>query len=183
MFVVVAFLLPVVLILGIAGLAYIQPLFVRTQYNFVYATCGSGTDFNRYNCGGYLNSLYVEGGNLVVLAISPAQDSDNNRVPDVEENFDTRLFLHNNETNESREVTLQEAQKLTLSGLLTSPDGVAVLSSYDNNSDFFFIFGGGGSQYGYYLSKRDNRRKLNLINADGRYYYRDNFKFIGWVMP
>ena len=114
--------------------------------------------------------------------INPAQDSDKDGVPDINENYTARIFLHNTKKNESREITLEEAQTLTLNGLLTSPDGVTVSSNYDRGADFFFLFDG-GSSYGYYLTKGKSRRRINLINRNERYYYRDNFQFIGWVLP
>jgi hypothetical protein len=83
---------------------------------------------------------------------------------------------------DSREIELKEAQALTLSGLLTSPDGITVSNHYDRGGEFF-IFGGGYSSYGYYLTKGKSRTKINLINSSEQYYYQNNFQFIGWVLP
>ena len=183
--IVLAFVLPVALIAIIALSTYLPSLFLSTDYNFIYSSCTEGTNYYPYYCNNYLQKRYsVINGKIVVNSIDPVQDSDKDGVPDVNENYTARIFLHDTKKNESREITLEEAQTLSLNGLLTSPDGVTVSSHYDRNGGgFFFIFGGGSSSYGYYLTKGKSRSKLNLINRDDRYYYRDNFQFIGWLLP
>ena len=174
--IVLAFVLPVALIIIVALSTYLPSLFLSTDYNFVYSSC---TDRQCYN---YLQKRYsVVNNKLVVNDIDPAQDSDNDGIPDINENYTARIFYHDTRKNESREITLEKAQILSLNGLLTSPDGVTISSGYDRGADFFFFYG--GSSYGYYLTKGKSRSKLNLINRDSRYYYRDNFQFIGWVLP
>lgn len=182
--VILAFALPLLLIIGLAVSTYVPSLLLSTQYDFVYTTCGDGTNYYyEYNCDTYLNSLYkVENGKLLLRDVDSLQDSDNDKTPDVAENYVTRLFLHDTQANEGREITLNEAQSFNFNELITSPDGVSVESAYNNNMDFFIFFNG-SSQYGYYLTKGSKKSKLNLVNDDDRYYYRDNFKFIGWVIP
>ncbi len=181
-----AFILPVALIAIIAVSTYLPSLFLSTSYNFIYSSCTDGTNYyNSYRCDNYLQKRYsVVNNKLVVNAIDPNQDSDGDKIPDINENYSARIFLHDTKKNESREITLEEAMTLSLNSLLTSPDGITVSSHYDRNSGGdFFIFGGGSSSYGYYLTKGKSRDKLNLINRDDQYYYRDNFQFIGWVLP
>ncbi|MCH7597423.1 hypothetical protein IID27_00025 [Patescibacteria group bacterium] len=178
-----AFILPVVLIVIVALSTYLPSLFLSTDYNFIYTSCTNGANYYSYRCDNYLQKRHsVVDDKIVVNSISPTQDSDNDGILDINENYTARIFLHDTEKNESREITLQEAQTLTLNSLLTSPDGVTVSSSYDRGADFFFIFDG-GSSYGYYLTKGKNKDKLNLINIDQRYYYRNNFQFMGWILP
>lgn len=179
----IAFMLPVALITIVALSTYLPSLFLSTNYNFVYSSCTDGRNYYSYRCDNYLQKRYtVVNNNLIVNSTDPTQDSDNDGIPDINENYTARIFLHDTAKNESREITLQEAQTLTLNSLLTSPDGVTVSSHYDRGADFFLIFDG-GSSYGYYLTKGKNKDKLNLINRDDRYYYRDNFQFIGWILP
>ncbi len=180
-----AFILPVVLIIIVALSTYLPSLFLSTNYNFIYSACVDGTSYSYGGCDNYLQKRYVVVNNkLVINTVNPNQDSDGDKILDINENYTARIFLHDTEKNESREITLEEAQTLSLNSLLTSPDGVTVSSHYDrNNGGDFFFFGGGSSSYGYYLTKGKSRDKLNLINRDDRYYYRDNFQFIGWVLP
>jgi len=178
-----AFILPVILIVIVALSTYLPSLFLSTNYNFVYSSCTNGTNYYSYRCDNYLQKRYsVVDSKLVINDIDPTQDSDNNGTPDINENYTARIFLHDTKKNESREITLEEAQTLTFNSLITSPDGVTVSSSYDRGADFFLIFDG-GSTYGYYLTKGKSKSKLNLINSNERYYYRNNFQFIGWVLP
>jgi len=181
---IIAFSLPVLLIAAIALSTYLPSLFISTDYNFVYSSCTDGTNnYYSYRCDNYLQKRYsVIDGQLVVNDVDPTQDSDNDGIPDVKENYTARLFLHNTKSNETKEITLKEAESLNLNELITSPDGVSVSSQYDRGADFFLIFDG-GSSYGHYLVKGNAKRKLNLINNEDRYYYRDNFQFIGWVLP
>ena len=180
-----AFILPIVLIAIVALSTYLPSLFLSTDYNFVYTACTDGRNYYSYRCDNYLQKRYLVIDNkLVVNPVDTTQDSDKNGVPDFNEKYTDRIFLHDTKKNESREITLEEARVITLNSLLTSPDGVTVSSHYDRNGgDFFFIFGGGSSSYGYYLTKGKSRSKINLINSTDQYYYQNNFQFVGWVLP
>ncbi len=183
--IVLAFILPVAFITIIALVTYLPSLFLSTNYNFIYSSCTNGRNYYSYECYNYLQKRYsVINNKLVVNDIISSQDLDNDSMTDINKNYTIRIFLHNTKKNESKEITLEEAQKFSLNNLLTSPDGVTISSHYDRNiNSFYFPFGGGSSSYGYYLTKGKSRSKLNLINRDDRYYYRDNFQFIGWVLP
>jgi hypothetical protein len=181
-----AFILPIVLIAIVALSTYIPSLLLSTNYNFVYTSCTDETNYHySYNCDSDLRKRYsVVGNKIVTNNVELALDSGNDKKIDANENYTAHIFLHNTAKNESREITFEEAQALTLNSLITSPDGVAVSSHYDRNGgEFFFIFGGGSSSYGYYLTKGKSRNKLNLINNTDQYYYRNNFQFVGWILP
>lgn len=181
-----AFLSPIVLIAAVALSAYLPSLFLSTRYDFVYTSCTDGADYDySYNCDNYLKKRYSVAGNRIVANnLDPTLDSDHDEIPDINEDYTDRIFLHDTAKNESREIPFEEAQTLTLNSLITSPDGVTVSSHYDRNSvDFFPFFGGGSSSYGYSLTKGRSRVKLNLINNTDQYYYRNNFQFVGWVLP
>ena len=181
--IVLAFSLPLVLLVVIALSAYLPSAFISTNYNFVYAACVDGSNNYLYRCDAYLEQLYaVVDGQLVLNEVDVALDTDRDGIPDVNEGYNARLFLHNTQSNETREITAEEATSLTLDGLVTSPDGVSVVGQYDRGPDIFLLFDG-GSSYGHYLVKGKAKSKLNLINTEERYSYRDNFKFIGWTLP
>ncbi|MFA6256772.1 MAG: hypothetical protein WCT29_00470 [Candidatus Paceibacterota bacterium] len=181
-----AFILPVLLIVVVVLVTYIPSFFVDTNYNFIYVSCGDGNNYYSYNyeCAGLARQRYsVENNRLVINPVSPQEDIDTNKITNLSATLNNaRIFLHNTEKNESREITLAEAQMLTLNGLITAPDGVTI-SSYYQQGDYIFPFGGSSSSYGYYLTKGKGKQKLNLVNTSDRYYYRDNFEFIGWVLP
>ena len=183
-----AFILPVLLIVIVALTTYLPSLFISTNYNFIYTSCSNGRDYYYpYYCDNYLQKRYsVVDGKLVANPVDPNQDLNKDGVPDFNKDYNARIFLHDTKKNESREISIDEAKMLTLNNLLTSPDGVTVSSSYSytGGGDFFFLFGGGGhSSYGSYLMKGKSKSRLNLINDTDQYYYQNNFQFVGWVLP
>ncbi len=173
-----AFSLPVLFIAGVALFAYLPSLGLSTRYDFIYTTCGDGTN---YSYCGLAERFSVVDGKLVENLTTGKSDLNSNGIPDVNENYNARIFLHDTKDNESREITVEEAKLLDLSGLLTSPDGVTVSGEYSRGGDLFIF--GGGSSYGYQLTKGKARKRINLINQADRYYYQNNFRFIGWVLP
>lgn len=177
---VLAFLLPLLLIFIVALNAYVPTNLFKTAYNFVYAAC-DGADYDYASgCDRYLKTLYtVKEGRIIVNDIDPAQDSDWDKTTDREEKYTVRIFLHNTTENVSREISIEEAQNLRYSSLLTSPDDVTISSGYDTSPGFLFF--DGGSSYGQYLTKGKLRNKLKLIHND-RYYAPENFYFIGWIL-
>ena len=178
---VVAFALPALLLAGVAASVYFPSRNLAAKFDFVYASCGQSAG-NYYQCGLWLQKRYaVTDGKIAVVPVAPASDADKNGVPDVQEDYAARLFYHDTLADESREITLADAQKLQLSGLLASPDGLTVTGQYRGGGDFF-PFSSRGSSYGYYLAKGNVRRRLNINNADP-YAYDGNFRFLGWVLP
>jgi hypothetical protein len=179
---ILAFALPVILIVVVAILAYAPSRKVQTQYDFVYTTClDSNNYYYTYNCSTYSSLLYsVVDDALVVKEVSDPQTDNTSyekRTPPT-----IRIFLHDTETNLSKEISLKDAQSLKLSGLITSPDGVVVSNQYERTPDMVYIFGGGHSTYEYYLMKGNSKSRLNLINNGDYYNYQNSFKFLGWVL-
>jgi len=178
-----AFILPIALIVVVALSSYLPSRFLSTDYNFIYTSCTDGRNYYPYSCNRYLQERYVVvDGKLGVIPVDTAVDSNKDGVADFSGTYTDRIFLHDTKKNEGREITLEEAQVMTLNSLLTSPDGVTVSGYYDRSGGDFFIFGGGSSSYGYYITKGKSRNKINLINSTDQYYYQNNFQFVGWVL-
>lgn len=178
--VLLALLLPVLLVGGFAIATYAPSFFFTTKYNFLYITCGGSQYY--YNCSEMIRNQYViENDKLTYHPLDITVDTDKNEVPDVKEAPHVHIFFHDTEKNESREITLQKAQSMTLSGLLTSPEGVTVSGRSSRTSGEFSIFVG-RSSYDFYLTKGNRRSRLNLVN-NTNYYYNQNFSFLGWVLP
>ena len=165
--VILAFMLPILLIIGLAVSVYLPGVFLSTQYDFVYATCGGESNYSK-PCDQFIAQAYkIENGKLVPQIVIDL--------------YNPHLFLYDTKNNESREITLDQARGLELSPLLTSPDGVSVDSGYNRGSEFFPFFDG-SSNYGFYLTKGSKHRRLNLLGDNNRYYSDNNFKFIGWII-
>ncbi|MCA9364891.1 MAG: hypothetical protein KC736_03300 [Candidatus Moranbacteria bacterium] len=182
--IVIAFALPIILIIAVALSAYLPSLFLSTQYNFIYMSCADTAGHYSYYrvCENHLKKSYpVIDGKLVVHETDPSTVFNEEKV---DKNFTVHIFLHDTEKNESREITLEQARALTLNNLLTSPDGVTISGKYaDSAGGPLFLFGGGSQSYNQYLTKGRSHKKLNLINTPNNHYYLENFHFIGWVVP
>lgn len=174
---IIAFALPLLLVLIVAASIYIPSLFLKTEHDFVYATCDAGRYY--YGCEGYLNKKYtITNGRLEKNAIEESIDV--SVIKDVPTENDIRFFMHDTEKNESTEVSFQEAQSYSFDSRVTSPDGVSFKDTYDRGVGVFPFFYDGSSRY-FALSKGNAEKKLNLI-VDESSYYRNQLKFIGWVI-
>jgi hypothetical protein len=183
--IVAAFVLPIAVIGVVALTTYVPGFFLSTNYNFLYAVCTEPADYHySYTCTNYLSERFViEGDTFVVRSINPMRDSDQDSVPDAQEGYGARIFLHDTSRNESREISIEEAQQLRFSSLRTSPDGVTVSPrQYRGGGDILF-FDVGGSSYEYYLTKGNRRKRLNVFGYGDRYYYHENMYFMGWITP
>jgi hypothetical protein len=179
--VLIAFALPIILILSVTMFLYLPGLFVSTNYNFVYAICSNTNYYYGYECNNLLQQKYSVVNNKLVLNDVPLEvDVYGNKRP-ISTAFESRVFLHNTKTNESRELSTAEEMQLFLeSDLYTSPDGVT-LSRSSSGGEYFFPFGGSSYSTGWYLTKGRNKKKMNLINDTDRYYYQDGLRVLGWV--
>lgn len=177
-----AIALPIGLIGIIAIYSTLPSLFVSTEYNFLYATCSENRNYYSYYCNNYLQQRYsVENGNLQQNTISPEQDTDTDGMPDVDENYGIRFFIHNTDTNKSQEITESEAMQLHLSDLLASPDDATVSKQYNHGADIFLFFNT-GSSHGIYLVQGSGSIKMNVLPGTNDGYY-NNFNFLGWILP
>ncbi len=179
--VIIAFALPILLIAGVTVFLYLPTLFVKTEYNFVYATCSNGDYYYGADCNSLLRQRYsVVNNRIVYREVNLDVDAYGNKRP-VPLNLETRVFVHNTKTNTSTEVGVNDMLYLQLaSNLLTSPDGVSVSRS-TTGGDYFFPFGGSSYSSGWYLIKGNSKKKMNLINSNDRYYYADNIMVLGWT--
>ena len=181
--IILAFLLPIGLIAALALGTYLPSLFLSTDYNFVYVLCVDDSPSN--NCMARQRSRYtVVDQYLVIHPLKEMPTNGVNTMPGRGDAYTERFFFHDTNKNESREITLAEVQALTFSPLLTSPDGVTIVSQYDRRpGGGFLFFDGWSSDYAYYLTKGRSRTKLHLIQLSDRYFSPDNFQLIGWVVP
>ncbi|MBT3835215.1 hypothetical protein HOF56_03110 [Candidatus Peribacteria bacterium] len=179
---ILAFSLPVALILVVVFTTYSPFTSVETNYNFMYTACDNGTGGYSYGCLNHMEALFsVKDTSLIKNDLDDSRDTDKDGISDIDENYHVRIFLHDTQQNESREVKFENAKDYEIiTDTITSPDGVNVSGGYERGPEVFPIIDT-HSSYDYYLTKGKSKTRLNLINRDNRYYYRDNFRFIGWV--
>lgn len=118
-------LIPVVMLLFVAGTAVLPGLLMHPAHDFVYV---SGDDRYRAKRGRLpqIQRYSVEQGKLVLAepAADVAQDYNLPRNP--------KLYLHDVAKNRSREISDAEAQKLSLDPARVSPDGYSVVPNHPN---------------------------------------------------
>lgn len=157
--------IPVIMIILVAVSIYIPPLFMHPKYNFLYV---SGDEYNSEY------TYHISGGTLV------KEKKERNKNDDYGYNRSSyreqKLFLHDTQKNESREISYEEARGLKLDTDEKSPDGFEVISSWSGGG---FLFFDGGSHRGQYLKRNSYSKKLNT-QASGDYYY--DFNFLGWII-
>jgi hypothetical protein len=179
-----AFLLPIGLIIFVALSIYIPSFFLPTNYNFVYVICSDvpyskicdyKDDYSirfaeqKIISGRLEKELSEDGYDIIETILDPLQE------------YKTNIFLHDVKKNTSREITIEEAQKLSIAYGVVSPDELFVHNRYHNYGGVLGFYSGGGSPDEYYLTDGKARRKLNIFRMneqqDGR-----NFSFVGWVV-
>jgi len=88
-----AFILPILLIVIVALSSYLPSLFLSTNYNFVYTACTDGRNSYPYYCENYLQKRYsVVDNKLVVNPVDLTQDSNKDGVVDFKQNYTARIF-------------------------------------------------------------------------------------------
>lgn len=158
---ILAIFLPLLMILLIVASIYLPRIFIDPpQYDFLYSVV------RNYYVGG--GKYFVENGKIVEREQRTEEDEKYGYIVE-----DSKLFFHDIEKNESREVSFEEALSFNLDSRIISPDGFEVVYGervssvfFPRGLDVFYIKGHGLSQ------------KLNLQINYSDYH---GFKFIGWI--
>ncbi|MCL5774812.1 MAG: hypothetical protein M1333_01205 [Patescibacteria group bacterium] len=165
----VALAIPLLMILGVAAAVYLPGLGKKPTYNFLYLS-GSGVTYP-----GYADYYFsVENGKLIKQAMPPDSSLS---IYYKNQARDQRLFVYDAESDTSKEVGFEEAQKYTLDSANQSPDGYQV--SRGTYSGGFLFFDGRSDYEHWYLRGHNRSRQLNLKLVGANTY--DNFRFLGWI--
>jgi hypothetical protein len=98
---------------------------------------------------------------------------------DIELRDAPKLYYYSVTENTSREISLEDAQKLILVAGPSSPDGYNV--KYEYNNDGIFELFGGSRDSGYVITKGAGRKNLSGMDTIENYYGGEEFLLIGWV--
>lgn len=162
----------------------VQSAQLDTEYDFVYAICDSGrSSYSHRYCGTYMNeSIQIDAdGKFYWGEVNAERDSNNDGVKDIDESYEVRFFYHDSDINESREIAESELLAYTFSGLVTSPDGAVVERNYYSGTDILLI-DVGSRGYKYELVRGNKSKVINLVGDGDRWYYDEQFEFVGWVI-
>lgn len=157
--------IPVLMTLFVAGSIYLPRFFAEgPKYDFVYSTGGD-----------YYKGVMIEGERIVEKEIPrPEEFIKDQNVKDL------RLFIYDLKKGESKEITIEESEKLNLDFNTESPDGFEVVCGTEIRGFFIFFFDTGRNCDERQLIGKNVSKELNIRLSDDYYY--DNFDFIGWVI-
>jgi len=160
-----AFALPIVLIVVVAGVVYLPRLWAQpAQYDFVYTRdMSSEPPAPGMRC----SRAWVENGSLVKWEGYNSDGKNDTSCENI-------LYRYDAATGQSRRISFDEASTLKYQASVRSEDGYEVKWVFGNSGPF-----GGSSEPAMYLSGQGTSKKLQLTGIDPNSVY--NFQFIGWI--
>jgi hypothetical protein len=161
-----ALVIPLLMIVSIIGIIYIPGLFTQPHYNFLYVTNNTYYGTPQYS---------VSNGKIIKNIISSEDQVVNHWCMQK----DMQIYLYDINTQSAKNISLEEAQRLTLDPSETSPDGFVIKSNGDYNSSPLPFFGGGSNSKDFYLRGHGVTKKLH-ISLDNYCY--NNLPFLGWII-
>ncbi len=174
---IVGLAIPVVMVLAIAAAVLLPGRSLNPTTDFIYAI-GSYPTYNTRNGDTVTNhELSIQNGKLT----DATQNYQATGYPPdtfVKE-ASPRLFLHNTKENTNKEISIEEAQKLSLSSETKSPDGFKVSFGTRSYGVFPFFFNDNSDIEHAYLSNQTASKEIDLITDTARDIY--SFQFVGWV--
>ena len=163
---IIGLLIPVAMILFIAGAIYLPRAFTRVdppQCDFLYMI-------------GYPKGqerVFVRDGRLVREEVDAPEHAPPHSPHEI------RFFVHHVADNVSERVSFERASELTLDNTPTSPDGFDIV--YGRKADFFFPIASSTDYRTRYLKKESHTTKLDLsMGPEGDFFA--SFIFLGWII-
>lgn len=200
---IIALGLPALFILGVILFVLFPSSSSLPKISFVYSTYPSNVyelqgaiiivnnkiSVNSYNvfreCDPYINNVtYDRDGNSVAVDMSKRPMFCDTTLPNANDkrlekllSMGLKIFEHNPAANESRELSIDEALRLTIDDVKESRDGFEF--TYGRNSGDFYGMGSSYSQ-DYYLKNSAYATKMKLV-VPANSQYGSGVQFIGWV--
>lgn len=170
--------IPLLMILAVILSVVAPNWFAKPTQNFVYIM-----GQNEYYVGNRNYKFFEVRGGQILRGETPnfntlpvEYKNDRAMIPEM-----PRLYVHDVKENRSKEVTPEEAEKLSIDPSIMSRDGFEV--RHGRGGGDFFIFDGGYTNYNeMYIVGHHASLKLNLTAASTAYYYGSNeYRFLGWI--
>lgn len=153
--------IPIVMVVAVAASVYLPGMFTKPTYNFAYALGGDVYGKQKF---------VVQDGRVVEREVKPPI------VPEYYPQTEEKLYFYDVKTDESRTMSVEEAQKLHLNADIKSRDGFEVTTGGNGGFSFF----GASQDYNARYLKGNGVSKKLKINLDQRGYM-GGFRFLGWV--
>lgn len=161
---VVGLAIPVLMIVFVAGAIYVPGLFIKPQYNFLYAVGGYPTYAEQAD-GQYIQHSYSVRDKKLKAQTWTITGKEFYR-----ESQPPRFYIYNVADNSNEEITFAEAESLILDTNRESPDGFEVIRNR-GDYDVFSLFVGGGRQGKDFLKGGNVSREIELKGDSSNYYY------------
>lgn len=185
--------IPVLMVLVVVAFIVLPGIFVKPTVHFLYATdlssFGEGGPYRDLSptpgSGTYDRETYVVRDGRLTRAVQTLPIEE--RIQYLPSSSNVQFYVHDVQTNRSREVSVEDAQKLTLDDSARSPDGFELTRGSGGGGaivfPFFFLDGDRGESSDWYLRGRGARHHVNLRGITrARDYYRDRLYFIAWII-
>ncbi len=170
--------LPFIFIAILVAVLVIPTLSLKPAHNFLYTT----DIYNNYSGFDpiYKNKIVVKNGHIVlepVVAVRPTAPGAPKVVMPVANTEAPTLYLYDVSSQSSHEISLADAELLSVVAGPSSPDGYTVEYKY-NSGGIFDLFGGERNGQGFFVSKGDSSRRLSGLSTS---MYSYNFNLVAWV--
>lgn len=168
--------LPVLFIVGLICAVYIPQFFAKPpQYDFLY-TVHISNDY-------YGQSYVVEKGKVVRRYLPPPVDYKPAGAKDYQSTTLESIYLYEVSKDKSRELSLEEAQTLTLDQNPQAPDGYMLTGAQTNGGVVTELFGGNRNYSARYLKNGFYSKQVYLTQSSSKPYYYgpEGINFLGWV--
>jgi hypothetical protein len=163
--------LPVLFILVISAVIYLPVLSIKPQHDFIYVAQNEYAPYDQAS-----KYIYdIKDGKVITKP-------NTKKFPEqILLNEPPKLYMYDINTDTSHEISLADAQKLSVDPGPSSPDGYMVEYKYGHDG-IFELFGSDNGSNGYYVSKDNGSKKLKgIVNFNGYWGYNEGFKIIGWI--
>ena len=154
--------IPIIMVVLVVLSAYLPALFIKPQYDFLYAISNS-----------YANDHYIVSGEKLV-------DNKNYEEKNIASNVilpETHLFIYDIEKDEAREISFEEAEEFILDRSSKSADGFEIENGRSRGGLFFSGYNNYSEKF---LVSNFTSKKLNIelnYNINSSSY----FRFLGWI--
>jgi hypothetical protein len=165
-----AFAIPVVMIVAIAISIYVPGIGKQPQHDFLYA---SGDTYNGNYSYMVINGFLQQVSRAVPLNAPGLPPGKVSEIPQT-----VNFYIYNVKTNSATQTPFDAAQKLHLNPSTQSSDGYIVERG---NGSGGFPFGGPSDYNSWYIKGHNRARTLNIQANNSTPYYSDNIQFLGWI--